>query len=59
MYKSKHLESIFIEIINKQKKNIILGFLYRHPCMEVNEFNDDLFNYLSERFKCGLTEIQN
>ena len=48
MYKSKHLESIFIEIINKQKKNIILGFLYRHPCMEVNEFNDDLFNYLSE-----------
>ena len=27
MYKSKHLESTSIQIINQQKKNIILGML--------------------------------
>ena len=48
MYKSKHLESIFIEIINQKKKTIILGCVYRHPCMEVNEFKNDHFSYLSE-----------
>ena len=48
MYKSKHLESIFIEIINQKKKTIILGCVYRHPSMEVNEFKNDHFSYLSE-----------
>ena len=48
MYKSKHLESTFIEIINQKKKNIILGCVYNHPCMEVNEFKNDHFSYLSE-----------
>ena len=47
MYESKHLESTFIEIINQQK-SIILGCVYRHPCMEINEFNNDYFSYLSE-----------
>ena len=50
MYKSKHLESFFIEVINQQKKNIILECVYRHPCMEVNEFNNDHFSYLIENF---------
>ena len=44
MWKSKHLESIFIEIINQQKKKIILGCVYRHPYMEVNECNNDHFS---------------
>ena len=48
MYKGKHLEETFIEIMNQQKKSIILGYLYRHPCMEGNEFNNDHFSYLSE-----------
>ena len=48
MYKNNYRESIFIEIINQQKKNIILGCVYRHPCMEVNEFYNDQFSYLSE-----------
>ena len=50
MYKSKHLESFFIEVINHQKKNIILECVYRHPCMEANEFNNDHFSYLIENF---------
>ena len=48
MYKSKHLKPTFIEIINQQKKNIILGCVYSHPCMEVNEFKNDHFSYFNE-----------
>ena len=40
MLKSKQLESIFIEIIIPKKENIIVGCIYRHPCMSINEFND-------------------
>ena len=31
MYKSKELESVFVEICNKNKKNVIIGCIYRHP----------------------------
>ena len=43
-YKSAELESTFIEIINYKKSNIIVGCIYRHPAMDLNEFND----YLNE-----------
>ena len=33
IYKSKELESAFIEIINKNESNTIIGAMYRHPCM--------------------------
>ena len=50
IYKSEELESVFIEIINKNSKNIIVGCLYRHPSMkDINEFNDQFFNVLSEK----------
>ena len=41
IYKSKELESTFIEIVNKKKKNILVGCIYRHPCMCIDNFNDD------------------
>ena len=41
MYKSKQLESVFIEICNKNKKNIIVGCIYRHPVMDLDEFNNE------------------
>ena len=41
MCKSKHLESTFIETIIQQNKNITLGCVYRHPCMELSEFSSD------------------
>ena len=37
--KDKELESIFIGIITKNSKNIIVGCIYRHPCMHPQEFN--------------------
>ena len=43
------LESIFIEIINPSTKNLIVGCIYRHPCMELNKFNDDFFIYLCKK----------
>ena len=46
IYKSAELESTFIEIINHKKSNIIGGCIYRHPAMDLNEFNDYYFNEL-------------
>ena len=40
MYKPKQLESTFREIINKKGKNMIIGCIYRHPSMNLEEFND-------------------
>ena len=45
LYKSKELESIFIEILTKKnKKNIIIGCIYKHPKMPITEFNDDFLS---------------
>ena len=49
MYKPKQLESVFIEICNKKKKNIIIGCIYRHPTMDLGEFNEDFFNPLIDK----------
>ena len=38
-YKKKELEFVFIEIINTNGKNVIVGCVYRHPSMNVEEFN--------------------
>ena len=47
IYKSSELESTFIEIINPKKKtNIIIGCIYRHPTMNLNEFNNNYLNIL-------------
>ena len=40
LYKPFHLETIFVEIIFPKKSNIIVGCIYKHPCMSVTEFND-------------------
>ena len=49
IYKSFQLESVFVEIINKNGKNIICGCIYRHPSMDLNEFNQDFLNPLMEK----------
>ena len=55
IYKKKELESTFIEITNPNNKNIIVGCIYRHPCMDPSEFNDfylhDLLQKLSNENK--------
>ena len=49
VYKSKELESVFIEITNPGKKNTIIGCIYRHPCMDIKEFNEDYLDHLMEK----------
>ena len=44
MYKSKSLESIFVEINFTKKVNIIVGSVYRHPGMSIEEFNSDFLS---------------
>ena len=38
IYKTKELESVFVESLLDNKKTIV-GCIYRHPCMSLNEFN--------------------
>ena len=44
IYQSEKLESVFIEIIKSNNRNIIVGCVYCHPSMEVNEFNSLFLN---------------
>ena len=44
IYKKRDLESTFTEIINPKKSNIIIGCIYRHPNMDLNDFNNDYLN---------------
>ena len=50
MYKSEVLESTFIEIINPGKKNVVVGCIYRHPSMDLKEFNIDFLEPFLEHF---------
>ena len=39
IYVKNYLESTFIEVTNLSKTSIIVGCIYRHPIMDLNEFN--------------------
>ena len=41
LYKSEVLESSVLEIMNSNKKNILITCIYRHPSMDLKEFNRD------------------
>ena len=45
IYKKNELESTFIKIVNPRKSNIIVGVIYRHPSMDLANFN---CNYLKK-----------
>ena len=49
MYQSKKLESTFIEISQNGKKSIVVGCIYKHPGMAVNEFADTYFALISDK----------
>ena len=49
LYKCKELESIFVEILNPKRKNIIVGCIYKHPCMDITEFNQFYITKLLEK----------
>ena len=44
IYKENELESTFIEIINPKKSNIIVEVIYRHPSMDLIDFNSNYLN---------------
>ena len=48
IYKKNELESTFIEIVNPKKSNIIVGVIYRHPSMDLADFNSSYLNKLLE-----------
>ena len=49
IYKSRELESIFIEILNPKGKNTIIGTIYRHPCMDQELFLDEFMKPLCDK----------
>lgn len=49
LYKTKNLESIFIEVTQPKKTNIIIGTVYKHPMMSIDEFNIEYLNPLLEK----------
>ena len=40
VYKAKELESTFIEIINKKRKDLTGGCIYKHPTLSNKDFID-------------------
>ena len=50
IYRSKELESVFIEIINSKDKNTIVGCVYQYPYMNPTEFIDIYLSELLQTF---------
>ena len=38
------ISTTFIEILNPKRTNVIVGCIYCHPHMDLNEFNDYYLN---------------
>ena len=54
VYKSKELESKFIELSQSNNRSIVVGCIYKHPRMSVNEFNNNfLIPFLTEVSSCN------
>ena len=49
IYKEKQLESIFIEVLSDSNKNTIVGCIYKHPGLTVQDFNFDFLQPLIDK----------
>ena len=49
IYKNVKLVSTLIKLINTKKSNVIIGVIYRHPSMELNDSNDNYLNPLLDK----------
>ena len=56
-YKKNELKSTFIEIVNPKKSNINVGVIYRHPSMDLTDFNSNYLNKLLENISNQLKSI--
>ena len=43
------MDSVYFEITQRGSKNMVVGCIYRHPCMQHSEFNDKYLKPLSEK----------
>ena len=57
IYKKRELESIFIEIFQKDSKNIAVECIYRHPWMQQSQFNDEYLKPLSAKLISEKKEV--
>ena len=48
IYNPKKLKSIFVEVVLPKKSNLIVGGIYKHPCIDICTFNDHYLNKLSD-----------
>ena len=48
IYKTDQLESTFVEIINPEKSNLLIGSIHKHPNIDVLDFKN---NHLSQIFE--------
>ena len=49
IYTPGKLESIFIEIVCPKSSNIIVGCIYKHPSLQLNNFTNDIILSLLEK----------
>ena len=49
LYKSKEIESTLLEIIKNNQKNVVVGCIYKHPCVANQEFTNDFICPLLEK----------
>ena len=49
IYKSNELKSTFIDVLNPKKSNTIIGCIYKHPSMDLNDFNTNYLNNLLDK----------
>ena len=56
-YKKNELKSTFIETVNPKKSNITVGVIYRHPSMDLTDFNSNYLNKLLENISNQLKSI--
>ena len=55
IYKTDQLESTFVEIINPEKSNLLIGCIHKHPNIDVLDFKNNhrsqLFEIVSKKQK--------
>ena len=49
LYKDKNLESAFIEVLSKSDKNTIIGCIYKHPNLPIQELMDAFLQPLLDK----------
>ena len=55
--KSKELELTFVEIIIKNKRNMIVGCIHKHPNMSISELNSDFLVLLLNKISLEKKEV--